>query len=189
MLKKVIYSFVWLFLLIWITIKFGYTHIYFIGYSVAAMLITLLLFLFVEFILFLYRKFEKNKLGKAIVTILLILLGVFIMNGGAINKFKPGFYFEKYKTIEEVKKELLKLYPIGSDVEDLVKTLELSGAEQYQPYITEKYRSNPNLKYMFWYKYKYYNLNSMFSKSWTISIKKDKDSKLEVISVGFYEGE
>jgi hypothetical protein len=44
------------------------------------------------------------------------------------NKFKKGFYFEKYKTAEEAKAELLKLHPIGSDVEGLVRTLEGAGA-------------------------------------------------------------
>lgn len=45
------------------------------------------------------------------------------------NKFKKGFYFEKYKTAEEAKAELLKLHPIGSDVEGLVKTLEGANAK------------------------------------------------------------
>jgi hypothetical protein len=43
------------------------------------------------------------------------------------NKFKKGFYFEKYKTAEEAKAALLELHPIGSDVEGLIKTLERAG--------------------------------------------------------------
>jgi len=33
------------------------------------------------------------------------------------NKFKKGFYFEKYKTAEEAESALLELHPIGSDIE------------------------------------------------------------------------
>lgn len=44
------------------------------------------------------------------------------------NKFKKGFYFEKYKTAEEATNALLELHPIGSDVEGLIKTLEGAGA-------------------------------------------------------------
>lgn len=42
------------------------------------------------------------------------------------NKFKKGFYFEKYKTAEEAKAALLELHPIGSDVEGLVRTLDIA---------------------------------------------------------------
>ena len=44
------------------------------------------------------------------------------------NRFKKGFYFEKYSTAEEAKAALLELHPIGSDVGDLIKTLERAGA-------------------------------------------------------------
>lgn len=42
------------------------------------------------------------------------------------NKFKKGFYFEKYKTAEEAQKVLLELHPIGSDVGELVRTLDIA---------------------------------------------------------------
>lgn len=45
------------------------------------------------------------------------------------NKFKNGFYFEKYKTAEEAKAVLLELHPIGSDVGELVRTLEKAGGK------------------------------------------------------------
>ena len=45
------------------------------------------------------------------------------------NRLKKGFYFEKYSTAEEAKAELLRLHPIGSDVGELVKTLEGAGGE------------------------------------------------------------
>ena len=44
------------------------------------------------------------------------------------NKFREGFYFEKYSTVEEAKEEILKLHPIGSDADELIKTLEKAGA-------------------------------------------------------------
>ena len=44
------------------------------------------------------------------------------------NKFKKGFYFEKYTNVEEAKAALLELHPVGSDVQGLVRTLEGSGA-------------------------------------------------------------
>jgi hypothetical protein len=50
-------------------------------------------------------------------------------NANIFNKFKKGFYFEKYSTAEEAKAALLELHPIGSDVGDLIKTLERAGAE------------------------------------------------------------
>jgi len=46
-----------------------------------------------------------------------------------LNKFKKGFYFEKYKTAEEAKAALLELHPIGSDVDGLVRTLEGADAK------------------------------------------------------------
>ena len=46
------------------------------------------------------------------------------------NKFKKGFYFEKYSNAEEAKAELIRLHPIGSDVGELVKTLEKAGGKK-----------------------------------------------------------
>ena len=48
------------------------------------------------------------------------------------NKFREGFYFEKYSTVEEAKEEILKLHPIGSDTDELIKTLEKAGAKKVQ---------------------------------------------------------
>ena len=48
-------------------------------------------------------------------------------NANMLNKFKKGFYFEKYENAEEAQKALLELHPIGSDVEDLVSTLDAAG--------------------------------------------------------------
>ena len=80
-----------------------------------------------------------KKLSKKIFQIhksgfLLILLSCFLLtsidsNAAMFNKFKKGFYFEKYKTAEEAQNALLELHPIGSDVGELVKTLERAGGK------------------------------------------------------------
>jgi hypothetical protein len=44
-----------------------------------------------------------------------------------INQLKPGFYFEKYDTAVEAEQVLLKLYPIGSNVDDLLRMYEKLG--------------------------------------------------------------
>lgn len=66
-----------------------------------------------------------------LILILSIITLTMISNNNAeanmFNKFKKGFYFEKYSTAEEAKAALLELHPIGSDVDALVRTLE--GAE------------------------------------------------------------
>ena len=50
-------------------------------------------------------------------------------NANMFNRFKKGFYFEKYSNAQEAKAELLKLHPIGSDVGELVKRLEGAGCD------------------------------------------------------------
>lgn len=72
------------------------------------------------------------------------------------NKFKKGFYFEKYKTAEEATNALLELHPIGSDVEGLIKTLEGAGAKieirdlenykKFYPKEYEKWQRQGNIK-------------------------------------------
>lgn len=54
-------------------------------------------------------------------------------NANMFNKFRDGFYFEKYDTAEEAKAALLELHPIGSDVGELVGTLEGAGAIEDTP--------------------------------------------------------
>ena len=62
-------------------------------------------------------------------TLTLVIISTSNANANMFNKFKKGFYFEKYSTAEEAKAALLELHPIGSDVGDLIKTLERAGAE------------------------------------------------------------
>ncbi|MES2677734.1 MAG: hypothetical protein V4612_05420 [Pseudomonadota bacterium] len=77
-------------------------------------------------------------------------------NANMFNRFKKGFYFEKYGDSEDarvsgdgggVRKALLKLHPIGSDVRELVKTLEKAGAKCYDTnYILDNTGSRVNAK-------------------------------------------
>lgn len=106
-----------------------------------------------------------------------------------LNKFKTGFYFEKYNTAEEAKAALLKLHPIGSDVDDLVKTLERAGAYSYKPIISKKYQNNPELKRALWYKYDHITISSFFPKKWDMTINFNYDKKITNFSTGFYQGE
>ena len=59
----------------------------------------------------------------------LVIISTSNANANMFNRFKKGFYFEKYSTAEEAKAALLELHPIGSDAGDLIKTLERAGAE------------------------------------------------------------
>lgn len=75
----------------------------------------------------------KNFSIKAFLVLAISILSLTITatnnaEANMFNKFRKGFYFEKYKTAEEAKAALLELHPIGSDVEGLVMTLEGAGA-------------------------------------------------------------
>lgn len=65
----------------------------------------------------------------SIIAILTILLLASNANAGIFNRFKKGFYFEKYKTSNDVKEALLKLHPPGSNVEELIKTIKKAGGQ------------------------------------------------------------
>ena len=69
---------------------------------------------------------------RKILTTLFFLFPLMLITQNAqakfMNKFKDGFYFEKYKTEKEVKNALLELHPIGSYSKDLITTLQGAGA-------------------------------------------------------------
>jgi len=102
-------------------------------------------------------------------TSILVIISNSNANANIFNKFKKGFYFEKYSTAEEAKAALLELHPIGSDVEGLVKTLERAGAEvseeNLNQYRKKKYYDEwwkQGIEKMYSYKYKAgYFLNPM----------------------------
>ena len=58
---------------------------------------------------------------------LMLLLATTNANANMFNKFRKGFYFEKYSNAEEAKAELLKLHPVGSDAGEVLNTLKGAG--------------------------------------------------------------
>ena len=69
----------------------------------------------------------KKLLIIVLVSVVSIALISTAANANMFNRFKKGFYFEKYKTADEAKDALLDMHPIGSDVSELIKTLERAG--------------------------------------------------------------
>lgn len=114
------------------------------------------------------------------------------------NKFKKGFYFEKYKTAEEAKAALLELHPIGSDVEGLVKTLNNGGAEISEEDLNSYYNYRQFGKREEWwkndmkniYKIKYDKASSFFVVlnwiEWTGTIQSDQNGK--ILDLGIHRG-
>ena len=79
--------------------------------------------------------------------------------------------------------ELLKLHPIGSDVNDLVKTLEKAGAVKYIANVSQKYKNNPRLLKFIRFKYKNITLSSIYYKKWRMSVEFDKFKNIKYISI------
>ena len=116
-----------------------------------------------------------------------LLLSATSCNAKFMNKFKDGFYFEKYKTAKKAKEELLKIHPIGSGVDDLINTLEGAGAvvKESNLDLYKKFKKYDHL----WqsgivkaYDYGYKQKNLILLYSWGGMIKIDKNNK--IISYG-----
>ena len=123
-------------------------------------------------------------------------------NAGAnvLNKLRKGFYFEKYKTVEEAKAALLELHPIGSDVDALIKTLERVGAKEDTP---KDKKENGGWDYVdvngekkklmlgnflsFYYEHGGIP-GSLFPRGWTVFIEY-KENKILDIYTNYYQGE
>ena len=69
-------------------------------------------------------------LGRVMLVALAIVVVNTVINANQnfSNRFKEGFYFEKYSDAEEARAALLKLHPIGTDIAALRSTLEKAGA-------------------------------------------------------------
>jgi len=93
---------------------------------------------------------------KSLIIFLSVLSITFIAvistsHANMFNRFKKGFYFEKYSTVEEAKEELLKLHPIGSDVDGLVKRLEEAGCKcnlMDQDKLESAKENNPKIRHL-----------------------------------------
>jgi hypothetical protein len=96
------------------------------------------------------------------------------------------FRFEKYKTAEDAKVVLLKLHPVGSSVDELVETLDKAGGEEYIPFIEGKYKKNPRLKNIVYFRY-YSGFLELIR--WGVSVERYKENKIFNIGVSkMYEG-
>lgn len=157
----------------------------------------------------------KNCLIKIFSFLLISILSLTIITNNnkaeanMFNKFKKGFYFEKYKTAEEAKTALLKLHPIGSDVADLVKTLERAGGkcgiyrEEMQSYeyissssgekgvgkrrlVTKReIISDPKID-RFFCEYYIYSLPLICTTEWSVSVKVDLEDKNKASIIEVY---
>jgi len=68
----------------------------------------------------------RRFLGRVMLVALAIVIvhSVISANQNFSNRFKGGFYFEKYSNAKQARAALLKLHPIGSDIEVLRRSLE-----------------------------------------------------------------
>ena len=114
------------------------------------------------------------------------------------NRLKKGFYFEKYSTAEEAKAELLRLHPIGSDVGELVKTLEGAGCVVKEENLDSYYNYKKFKKREEWwdkdmvaiYDIKYEKASPFFVilnyLIWSGTVQINKDGK--ILDVGIHRG-
>ena len=122
------------------------------------------------------KRFSVRKiLGMLILAALAIVIinTVIHANQNFMNRFKEGFYYEKYSNGKDAEAALLELHPIGSDVKALRKTLENAGAQNaiYFSRITYRYIQNTQSKF--------------FKSFWGVSINRgnESDTKVRDISV------
>ena len=88
--------------------------------------------------------FKQATLLTALLTSLIFLTSTNQAHANMFNKFREGFYFEKYnpayfkispkvgdknRAISEARTALLELHPTGSSYENLFKTLDKAGAK------------------------------------------------------------
>ena len=111
----------------------------------------------------------RKVLGAFMLVVLAIVIvnSVINANQNFINRFKEGFYFEKYSDAKEARAALLKLHPIGSDMAALHRSLKSAGA--YGAY----YPRSPNEQNEVKYGYQQ-NIGSMFYEyRWGVTIEVD----------------
>ena len=89
------------------------------------------------------KNFKRSNLTTVLLTIFLLAISTNQAQANMFNRFREGFYFEKYSpkffkpakagdkkiSISEARVALLGLHPIGSDSSELFKTLDKAGAQ------------------------------------------------------------
>ena len=118
---------------------------------------------------------KRFSLRKLLGRVMLIALAIVIVNSvinanqNFSNRFKEGFYFEKYSNAKEARAALLKLHSIGSDIAALRRSLE--DARAYNT-------SNRNVVF-----YRYIeNEGTLFARLWVTAIEVD-DAVIKSINV------
>ena len=143
------------------------------------------------------KNFKRSNLTTVLLTIFLLAISANQAQANMFNRFREGFYFEKYKTAEEAKAALLEMHPIGSSVESLIKTLEGAGAraveesekdlENYKKFYPKEY-SEWKQKGNFKTYYAFYDKASPFFViinylKWSADIWINKDNKITFIQL------
>lgn len=146
------------------------------------------------------KKFAYSKTNKKIsvrikklleITLITIISIIVLFNvasyfkGNWTNKFRDGFYFEKYKTADKAKEALLGLHPIGSNAKSLINTIEKAGAF-HKPITNLKYKDRPEYKNYLSYTYNKKMLFGLANDKYGIGIKYDENHKIKNIKVLFY---
>lgn len=89
------------------------------------------------------KNFKRSSLTTALLAIFLLAISINQAQANMFNRFREGFYFEKYNpnyfklpksgdknlAISKARAALLELHPIGSDYDKLFKTLDKAGAQ------------------------------------------------------------
>ncbi len=113
--------------------------------------------------------------------IVAILLSFFFMLGGVWGGYKSqDFRFESYSTGSEAQAALLKLYPVGSDVDKLVSALGRAGADCN----LSKHSKYKDVTFC-----EYIEKEIIFGTSWRVSIwRSDNQHNIDYLNVdSFYE--
>ena len=134
----------------------------------------------------------NNLIKTAIIAIFTLFITIKNSDANMFNKFKDGFYFEKYSSADEAKAALLELHPIGSDVEGLIKTLEMAGGNvyisnmsNYKKFYQEKYLDWQNKGNVVAYDIKYDKASPFFVilnwLEWNGTVWVDRENKITFI--------
>jgi len=90
------------------------------------------------------------------------------------------FRFEDYGTAKKAQEVLLKLHPVGSSVTELIKDLEIAGAE-CGPITNPEYKDKPEYKNFIYCIY--YEKEIVFSTKWMVSVRYDENEKIRELDI------
>ncbi|MDX2083624.1 MAG: hypothetical protein SFV53_06540 [Rickettsiales bacterium] len=127
----------------------------------------------------------KNLLLSAFFSSFFLLLTLNQAEANMFNRFKKGFYFEKYRTAQEAQTALLEMHPIGSDVEGLLKTLEATGAK-CGSITNPDYKDKPEYKNLI-YCSCYTSKLIIFSTEWRVLIRFDTKNPAIIANLETYK--